>query len=160
MNIDDFLAGAKLPETTIKIMRDASIIADREELVAQVQAMGRTATARRGDPRTKLYSQIEELDKRIEDEGMAFRLRAARPDWLDEHRKEAVSEEESAAAEYAYAMLAECSVEPKVAIDQARALRSAIGQSQWATITQAMLALTYGEAPRTPFFRPTSEEMA
>lgn len=34
--------------------------------------MGRTATARRGDPRTKLYSQVEELDKRIEDEGHGF----------------------------------------------------------------------------------------
>lgn len=118
--------------------------------------MGRTATACRGDPRTKLYSQIEELDKRIEDEGMAFRPSCA-PDWPDEHRKEASARRSRLRGE-----AGRCSpnrpVEPKVSIDQARALRSAIGQSQWATITQARYWLSpYGGSSHS--HRPTSEEM-
>lgn len=155
MDITEFLAGAKLPETIVPIVRDSSLLADREVLVAQITAMGRrdNSKARRADPLAPLHKQLAELDAKITDEAMQLRMRAARPDWLDEHRE--LSESDDAA--YGYAIVAECVVDPAITVEQAKALRQAIGQSQWSVVMQAILALTYGEVPRTPFSLPTSE---
>lgn len=163
ISLAEFLSGATLPETTIPIVQNSALLADREALIIEIDKMRRTqnVTSRRGSPIAQLERQVTELDAKIDSQAVPFRFRAASPDWVKENRALAKAGDKGdleAAEQYEHLCVAACSVEPKMTVEETHRLRQAIGESQWSIIRGAVFALTWGEAPRTPFVPATSEQ--
>lgn len=143
VNIDDIIAGAKLPETTVTICLRGDLQAEFEDLERQLAAAREADTAdslTAGGQARKVAQQIEALRKQMREHEVTVRFRARSQreysDLLADHpprkdRKDLDDEFDVNWDTFPTALIAACAIEPKITEAQAERLRDAITHQQW-----------------------------
>jgi hypothetical protein len=143
VNIDDIIAGAKLPETTVPICLRGDLQAEFEDLERQLNAAREADTAdslAAGGHARKIAQQIEALGAQMREHEVTFRFRAlpqrAYSDLTDEHpprkdRKDKDDEFDVNWDTFPTALIAACAIEPTITEAKAERLRDVITHQQW-----------------------------
>ena len=153
-NLDDWIEGASLPETSVTVVGDGKLKAEFEELDEQLKrAQSTYDDDRLVDPSAEVAERMRDVSQRMKASERTFRFRA-----LTRAEGKAVSAEtpkddsgEPDADLLAAAWLAASSVSPKMTADQAVRIRARIGEGQFNALWTASWGISNDRHPDIPF---------
>jgi hypothetical protein len=167
-DIEDILAGAKLPERTVPLCMRGDLVAEFEDLerkLAAAQAADDGTLAGNTAAR-EIAEQIEALLVLMREHERIFRLRAidakaysnliAEHPPTDEQRQQG---QDTNWDTYPAALIAACAIDPKMTVEQAEQLSVTIAYSQWDALFSAAYALNR-RAVDVPFSATASAILA
>lgn len=147
MDIEQIIASARKPETTVPLCMRGDLQAVWEQLDRDFDIADKAITeevTNGGSPvaAVKIAKQMSEIQREMQDSMVIFTLRAmSRTRWkeiaADHPPIEGVDEGEVNEESFVTAMIAECSVEPVMTVDQAGRLRDQLTDGQWQELATA-----------------------
>jgi hypothetical protein len=147
MDIEQIIAGARRPETTVPLCMRGDLQAIWEQLDRDFDAADKEITdevTSGGSPiqAVKIAKQMAEIEREMRDSTVIFTLRGlSRTRWrelADAHPPiEGVDEGEVNEESFVTAMIAECCVQPVMNIEQAGRLRDQVTDGQWQELATA-----------------------
>lgn len=147
MDIEQIIAGARRPETTVPLCMRGDLQAVWEQLDRDFDAADKAITEEvtaGGSPvlAVKIAKQMEEVQREMQASTVIFTLRGmSRTSWQELVKAnppiEGVDEGEVNEEEFVTAMIAECSTEPVMTVEQAGRLRDQITDGQWQELATA-----------------------
>lgn len=148
-NIDDIIAGAKLPERTLPLCLRGDLQAefeDAERQLRQAELAEGDALAAGGAAR-EIAERIEAVRREMAEHTTVFRLRGlgAEPysDLLAEHRPTEAQQRDGHELNldtFPAALVAACAVDPAMTVEQAKRLSQVITHRQWEDLFNTALA--------------------
>jgi hypothetical protein len=154
-SLEEWISEARLAETTVTVYGRSDLLADHQELVAELAALDADdpgATRMSGSPRTRLARRIVELEDQMRRSAKTFRFRAATPDEMKTCDKEHAGDPEA----IAHALLSIQVVSPLVRPDQWGEISEKIGAGQFQGILNAASEVAYQRQVSVPFSQAAS----
>jgi hypothetical protein len=147
MDIEQIIAGARRPETTVPLCMRGDLQAVWEQLDRDFDTADKAITdevTNGGSPvlAVKIAKQMAELEREMRDSTVIFTLRGlSRTRWKEMAAAhppiEGVDEGEVNEESFVTEMIAECCVEPVMTVDQAGRLRDQVTDGQWQELATA-----------------------
>lgn len=164
IDVKKLIANAKRPERTVVVNLRGDLIAQVQDLEAELSALQQNSTVRLAeDPAAvELAKQIHELEKQADESKLTLRFQAlSGPDWrraiaahppTDEQKEEGYISDSNAVAA---AVLGDSLLEPDLDDDDLQALQEALTEGQWTMIVNTIFQLNGGDNT-VPFSRIAS----
>lgn len=147
MDIEQIIASARRPETTVPLCMRGDLQAVWEQLDRDFDAADKSITedVTKGGSSVqavKIAKQMEEIEREMRDSTVIFTLRGlSRSQWqalVAAHPPiEGVDEGEVNEEGFVTAMIAECCVNPSMTVDQAARLQEQVTDGQWQELATA-----------------------
>jgi hypothetical protein len=147
MDIEQIIASARRPETTVPLCMRGDLQAVWEQLDRDFDIADKAITedvTKGGSPvaAVKIAKQMEEVQREMQDSTVIFTLRGlSRSQWkalADAHPPiEGVDEGEVNEESFVTAMVSECCVSPVMTVEQAGRLRDEMTDGQWQELATA-----------------------
>lgn len=147
MDIEQIIAGAKRPETTVPLCMRGDLQAEWEQLDRDFDAADKSITdevTAGGSPvqAVKIAQQMAEVEREMRDSTVIFTMRGMpRTAWkslAEAHPPiEGVDEGEVNEESFVAAMIAASCIEPVMTVDQAERLRDQVTDGQWQELATA-----------------------
>jgi hypothetical protein len=147
MDIEQIIAGARRPETTVPLCMRGDLQAVWEQLDRDFDTADKAITdevTQGGSPvlAVKIAKQMAELEREMRDSTVVFTLRGlSRTHWkamaATHPPVEGVDEGEVNEEGFVTEMIAECCVEPAMTVEQAGRLRDQVTDGQWQELATA-----------------------
>jgi hypothetical protein len=141
IDIDEVIASAKLPEKTLPLNLRGDLQAEWEDLERQLRVAQENADddTLAGDPKArKIANRMVAISKEMAEHTVVFRFRAlpktAYSDLLTKHKADENTEHQVDGLDwdtYPTALIAACSVDPKMSVAQADRLSERVTDRQW-----------------------------
>lgn len=155
-DLDAWISGASRPERTVTVYRDGHLLAELDEIDAQIKAAKAVAPENLGitevPPSESLERQWEDVAARFVTSALPVRVRAlTQAEYRAAHKagvKACGGEAKADPDVIGLHVVAAASVAPKMSPAQAAALRDAIGEPQMGLIAQAVTDLRTKGLPK------------
>lgn len=145
LDIEAWLAGAELPEATVRVSSKGKAVVERAKLLKEQRTNATGRMANPVDPATT--KRINELTKLIEQNERDFTLRG-----LDGDTAVALQQEHSGSgSEFDEHLVAASLIEPKMTQAQVHSVRMAVGEGQFRRLAKAAASLTFDSEPTVDF---------
>lgn len=156
LDIDDILGDLEQPERTVRICLKGKLVGEHEDAerqLAEAQKAG-LGTMGAGARAAEIAAQVRELEERMEDASVTFRVRGIsyfeREAWLKANPPREGHEERFNPITGCPSLIAACLVDPAVTVEQAKRLVEKAGTGQTDKLFNACLQ-AIGEDGRVPF---------
>lgn len=152
IDIDEVIAGAKLPERTLPLCLRGDLQAEWEDLQRQltVEQANTADESLAGNPKVlELANRMEAIGQEMASCEVVFRFRGlhskAYSDLLAAHKAPEDKQDETVDGldwqTYPTALIAACAIDPVMSVEKAEALSEAVTNRQWDDLFQTALAV-------------------